>query len=132
MIELDSAFLEQMVGHGLRELPNECCGLVAGESGVPVKVFTLRNADASPVSYRSDPKDQLRAFQQIDEEGWDLLCIYHSHTHSEAFPSETDRRLALYPDARYLVLSLSDTEHPVVRAFRILEGEVAEEELTIT
>ncbi len=132
MIELDSALLEEMVEHGLREFPNECCGLIAGEDGVPVEVFALRNVEASPVSYRLDPKDQLRAFQQIDEEGWDLLGVYHSHTRSEAFPSETDRRLAFYPDARYLVLSLTDRERPVVRAFRILEGEVAEEELTIT
>ena len=132
MIELDSALLEEMVEHGLREFPNECCGLIAGEDGVPVKVFALRNVEASPASYRLDPKDQLRAFQQIDEEGWDLLGVYHSHTRSEAFPSETDRRLAFYPDARYLVLSLTDRERPVVRVFRILEGEVAEEELTIT
>ena len=132
MVELDSASLEEMVEHGLREFPNECCGLIAGRNGAPVKVFTLRNVDASPVSYRLDPGEQLQAFQQIDEEGWELLAIYHSHRHSEAYPSEADRRLAFYPDASYLVLSLSDRQRPVVRAFRILEGEVTEEELTIT
>jgi proteasome lid subunit RPN8/RPN11 len=68
----------------------------------------------------------------MDDEGLELAGIYHSHTHSEAYPSETDRRLAFYPDSRYLILSLSDRENPVLKAFRIEEGgEVAEEELSI-
>jgi proteasome lid subunit RPN8/RPN11 len=132
MVQLGSAFLKEIVEHGLREFPNECCGLVAGKDGVPVKVFAMRNLDASSVSYRLDPEEQLRTFDRIDEQGWELLGVYHSHTHSEAYPSETDRLLAFYPDARYLVLSLSDRQKPVLRAFRILEGEVTEEELTIT
>jgi len=132
MIELDSVFAKEMIEHGLRDFPNECCGLIAGKDGAPVKVFTMRNADASPASYRLDPKEQLQAFDEMDEHGWDLLGIYHSHTHSEAYPSDTDRRLAFYPDAYYLLLSLSDRESPVLRAFRILDGEVTEEELTIT
>lgn len=131
MIELDRAFFAEMVVHGLREFPNECCGLVAGKDGVPVKVFPMRNADASPVTYRLDPKEQLRVFGEIDDEGLDLFAIYHSHTHSEAYPSEIDRRQAFYPEARYLVLSLSDRENPVIRAFRIEDGEVTEEELSI-
>jgi proteasome lid subunit RPN8/RPN11 len=132
MIELDSVFYKEMVEHGLREFPNECCGLIAGKDGVPVKLFAMRNLDASPVSYRLDPKEQLRVFDEMDEEGQELFGIYHSHTHSEAYPSETDRRLAFYPDAHYLVLSLSDRERPVLRAFRIVEGEVTEEELSIS
>jgi len=132
MFQLESAHLEEMVEHGLRDFPNEACGLVAGKDGRAVKVFPMRNADASPVTYRLDPKEQLRVFQQMDEEGWDLFAIYHTHTHSEADPSETDRRQAFYPDARYLVVSLSDRENPVLRAFRIADGEVEEEELSIT
>ncbi|HZP90698.1 MAG TPA: M67 family metallopeptidase [Actinomycetota bacterium] len=132
MIELDSVFYKEMVEHGLREFPNECCGLIAGKDGAPVKLFAMRNLDASPVSYRLDPREQLRVFDEMDGEGQELFGIYHSHTHSEAYPSETDRRLAFYPDAYYLVLSLSDREHPVLRAFRIVDGEVTEEELNVT
>jgi proteasome lid subunit RPN8/RPN11 len=131
MIELGGAFFKEIVEHGLREFPNEACGLVAGNNGGPVKVFAMRNLDASPVSYRLDPKEQLRVFSEMDEEGWDLFGIYHSHTHSEAYPSETDLRLAFYPESRYMILSLSDRENPVLRAFRIEDGEVQEEELTI-
>lgn len=132
MFELESAYFRQMVEHGLREFPNEACGLVAGKDGRARKVFAMRNADASPATYRLDAKEQLRVFETMDEEGWDLFAIYHTHPHSEAHPSETDRRQALYPDARYLVLSLSDRDNPVLRAFRITEGEVEEEGVSIT
>ncbi len=130
-IELDGVYFKEIVEQGLREFPNECCGVVAAKDGVPVKVFTMRNLDASPVSYRLDPKEQLRVFEEMEERGWDLWAIYHSHTHSEAFPSETDRKLAFYPEAYYLVLSLEDREAPAMRAFRIVDGEIGEEELSI-
>lgn len=131
-MELDGVLVKEIAEHGLREFPNEACGLLAGPDGAPVKFFAMRNLDASPVSYRLDPKEQLEVFDRIDEEGWELLGIVHTHTHSEAAPSETDRKLAFYPDARYLIMSLSDRERPVLRAFRISEGDVAEEELRIT
>jgi proteasome lid subunit RPN8/RPN11 len=132
MTELDGVLVKEIVDHALREFPNECCGLVAAREGVPTQVYAMRNVDASPASYRLDPKEQLEVFDQMDVEGLDLWAIYHSHTHSEPYPSDTDKRLAFYPDSLYLVLSLTDRENPALRAFRILEGEVAEEELTIT
>jgi len=121
-----------MVEHGLRAFPNEACGLLAGRDGVPARFYAMRNLDASPVSYRLDPKEQLQVFDEMDEEGWDLLGIFHTHTHSEAYPSETDTNLAFYPASSYLVMSLSDRERPVLRAYTILEGEIIEQELTIT
>ena len=133
MIELDSVFFKEIVEQGLREFPNEACGLIAAAGGAPVKVFTMKNSDASPASYRLDGMEQLHVFDQMDEEGWDLFAIYHTHTHSDAYPSETDRRLAFYPDAHYLILSLQDRESPELRAFRIGEGgEVEEEEMRIS
>ena len=132
MSELDGVFTKEIVEQALREFPNEACGVIAGEAGVPVKVFPMRNADASPVTYRLDGKEQLKIFDELDERGWDLWAIYHSHTHSEAYPSETDRRLAFYPEARYLLVSLEDREEPEIRSFFIREGEVEEEELKIT
>ena len=132
MIEFDGVLFKEIVEQGLREFPNECCGLIAAEDGVPVRVFPMTNADASPVTYRLDGKEQLRVFDELDEQGWDLWAIYHSHTHSEAYPSETDIRLAFYPEARYVLLSLADREQPVARSFWITDGEVTEEELNIT
>ena len=132
VLQIDDTLFKEMAEHGLREFPNEACGLLAGRGGVPVRFFAMKNLEASPVSYRLDPKEQLRAFNEMDDGGLDLVAIFHTHTHSEAYPSETDTPLAFYPDASYLVMSLSDREHPVLRAFRILEGEITEEELTIT
>ncbi len=133
MSELDGVFFKEILDQGLREFPNECCGLIAADGGVPVKVFPMTNVDASPVTYRLDGKEQLQTFDQIDAQGWDLWAIYHSHTHSEAYPSETDRKLAFYPDSRYILLSLEDREHPVLRSFFIdQDGQVIEEELSIT
>jgi proteasome lid subunit RPN8/RPN11 len=131
MTQLGGVFYKEIVEQALREFPNEACGLIAAEAGVPVKVFPMTNADASPATYRLDGKEQLHVFDELDERGWDLWGIYHSHTHSEAYPSETDRRLAFYPDSRYLVLSVADREAPVLRSFFIRDGEVEEEELTV-
>jgi proteasome lid subunit RPN8/RPN11 len=130
--ELDGVFVKEIVEQGLREFPNECCGVIAAHDGVPVKVFAMTNVDASPATYRLDGKEQLQVFDEMDEREWELWAIYHSHTHSEAYPSETDRRLAFYPEARYILMSLVDREAPVLRSFFIEDDEVTEEELTIT
>lgn len=132
MIELDGAHYQEILQQALREFPNEACGLIAAKEGAPAKVYPMKNADASSVTYRLEPTEQLQVFNDIDEQGWDLWAIYHSHTHSEAYPSETDRRQAFYPEARYLILSLEDREQPVLRGFRIVAGAVTEEEVSVT
>jgi len=130
-MQLDRIFFDEMVEHGVAAFPNESCGLLAGKEGRPVKFFPMSNRDASPVTYRLDPKEQLQVFDEMDEQGWDLLGIFHTHTHSEAYPSETDRAQAFYPEAEYLVMSLSDRANPVLRSFAIVEDEVLERELEI-
>ena len=132
MFELDRVTFDDLVEHGLAAFPNEACGLLAGKEGRPVKFFPMTNQDASPVSYRLDPKEQLRVFDEIEDEGWELLAIFHTHTHSEAYPSETDRRQAFYPEAAYLVMSLQDRSNPQLRGFRIEDETVEEEDVRIT
>ncbi len=102
------------------EKPNECCGLLLGSGDEVRHVFPGRNTHMSPKTYEMDPRDQLRAFQMMDARGWDLVGIYHSHPATEAYPSTTDRAKALYPDARYVIISLA-SDAPRVRAFRIVE-----------
>jgi [CysO sulfur-carrier protein]-S-L-cysteine hydrolase len=137
MSEIDSTLFKEIVEQGLREFPNECCGVIAADAdGRPVRVFPARNIDASPVTYRLDAKDQLRISDEIDELDLTTWGFYHSHTHSEAYPSKTDRKQAYFPETRYLILSLADRDRPVLRAFFLPDGPsedgtVTEEELTI-
>jgi proteasome lid subunit RPN8/RPN11 len=131
VIEIPAEIRDQMVEHALRELPNEACGLLAGPDGRVERFYPMRNADRSPVTYRLDPKEQLEVFEEIEGRGWQLLGIFHSHTHTEAYPSETDRRQAYYPEACYLLVSLADPGRPVLRGFSIRDGVVEEREVRI-
>lgn len=129
MLKLPKSFVEEMVAHAREDAPNECCGIIAGQAGRAVKIFRARNAEASPYRYSVDPQDLFRIYRECEENGWDFLAIYHSHTASEAYPSPTDVRLAFWPEAYYVLVSLQDAANPVVRAFRILDGVVREEEI---
>jgi [CysO sulfur-carrier protein]-S-L-cysteine hydrolase len=131
VIQFDDSFFDEIVAHCQGEYPNEACGLLAGKEGIPVRVIPMRNADASPATYRLDPEEQYRVFEELDTDGLDVFGIFHSHTHSEAYPSPTDRRQAFYPEAHYLILSLQDRSKPALRGFRILDGEVTEEDVMI-
>jgi proteasome lid subunit RPN8/RPN11 len=135
---------EEMVAHAVAGLPNEACGLIAGADGRPVRHYAMANADRSPVVYRFDPKEQLQVFTELEEARWDLLALWHSHTHTEAYPSPTDvaqahwrdpvsgQEVPAYPGTTYLVLSLQDRENPSIRGFRFEAGEPVEEEVAIT
>ena len=131
-LHLTNGQAEEMIRHARREYPNEACGLLAGKDGRVEKVYQMTNAEHSPVTYRLDPEEQYRTFTEIEEEGWELLAIYHSHSHSPAYPSATDLELAFYPDSLYLIITLADRARPTIRAFRIVEGVIEEESVEIT
>ena len=121
---------DELLEHARSEVPNECCGLIGGKDGEAVTVYPARNAEASPLRYNLDPQDQFRIMNEMEERGEDLSAIYHSHTASPAYPSQTDINLAAYPDALYLIVSLAEGEKPL-RGFRITEGGVDEVDLEI-
>jgi proteasome lid subunit RPN8/RPN11 len=123
------ALLDEIVQHARDDLPNECCGIVASDNGEAVRVFRTANAEASPVRYSLNPNEQLRITNEIEDAGWELGAIYHSHTRSEPYPSQTDVNLAFYPDAIYLIVSLRKPDDPEIRAFRIVDEQI--EEVTI-
>lgn len=131
MLSLPRSHSDEIIAHAREDAPNECCGLIAGNDGSATKLYRALNAEASPYRYNVDPKDLLRIYRDIDGNGWDVLAIYHSHTHTEAYPSPTDVSLAAWPEAYYLIVSLQDEANPVLRAFRIQDGQVSEEELEI-
>jgi proteasome lid subunit RPN8/RPN11 len=124
--------VDEIISHAREEMPDECCGLIAAKDGDAVQVFRATNAEASPVRYGLDPHEQYRIMMEIEDRGWSLGAIYHSHTRSPAYPSQTDVNLAFYPEALYLIVSLEDPERPDLRAFRIVDGNIDETEIAIS
>ena len=122
--------LEGMIEHARREFPNECCGMLAGQDGGATVVHPMTNVEASPVVYRMDPAEQLRFYSRLEREGLEEVAAYHSHTHSPAYPSATDVRLA-HGFMTYVIVSLQDQSSPSVRAFQIDDGDIRELEVQV-
>lgn len=125
MFRLPKAIADQIIEHAQREDPNECCGLLAGDASGVVAALPAVNAAASPYRYAIDSKELLRLFREIEwgDKPWKVVGNYHSHTHSEAYPSPTDVREAhLGPEAVYVIVSLRNPQAPEIRAFRIDEA----------
>jgi [CysO sulfur-carrier protein]-S-L-cysteine hydrolase len=118
-LRIPGATADEIVEHCCAERPNEACGILASLDGDVVRVFRMTNALASPVRYSLDPKEQLAVYNKIDDEGWELGAVFHSHTRTEAYPSPTDIRLAA-EDVPYVIVSLA-ADPPDIRAFRIVK-----------
>jgi [CysO sulfur-carrier protein]-S-L-cysteine hydrolase len=130
-MRIPRSIYEEMLEQAREEAPNECCGILGGKDGDATTLYRATNAEHSPLRYTLDPNDLFRiTFREIPENDEEMLAIYHSHTGSPAYPSQTDINLATYPDAVYLILSLADGEEPL-RGFRINDGEVTEVDLTV-
>jgi [CysO sulfur-carrier protein]-S-L-cysteine hydrolase len=130
-MRIPRSLVEEVVTHARDEAPNECCGMISARDGEAVAVHRARNAQASPLRYEIDGRDQLRILEQIDREGLQLGAIYHSHTRSDPVPSQTDINLArLWPDPLYVIVGVAGEEDDV-RAFRIRDGRVDEAALEI-
>jgi proteasome lid subunit RPN8/RPN11 len=124
--------LEEIVEHAREDMPNECCGIVAASDGSAVQVFRARNVHESPVRFEIDGREVMKIQDEIDRQGWNLASLYHSHTRSPAYPSQTDVNFAeLWPGLVWLIVSLEDPDNPSVRAYEIASGKVAELELEI-
>ena len=141
-VAVSRAIRDAIVAQARAELPNEACGLIIGdrwaaEGGRALRYEPARNKAASPYRYEVDPKDLLRLTIATDDANEVFWGIVHSHTHTPARPSPTDIGLAFYPDALYLLVSLSpDEADPAtgeerLRAWRIVDGTVHEVALQI-
>ena len=121
-----------MVGHCLDRLPEEACGLLAGPPGdnAAEVFYPIRNADESARTYTLDPLEHLRADRDADERGLEVIAVFHSHTHTDAYPSATDVAKAPDPGWHYVLVSLRHAE-AVVRSFRIEDGGVTEEPVVV-
>jgi proteasome lid subunit RPN8/RPN11 len=130
-MRISRALYDEMVTHAQADAPNECCGMVATRDGEAVEVHRAENAAASPLRYEIDGAEQYRIQMEIDDADLELGAIYHSHTRTAPYPSQTDINLAFYPDAVYLIVGVADPAAPELRGYAIRNGEVTEAELVV-
>jgi proteasome lid subunit RPN8/RPN11 len=129
-MRISRQLLDEVIEHARAEAPNECCGMIAAADGSAVAVHRARNTAASPLRYEMDGMEQYRIQTTIEDAGLDLGAIYHSHTRSAPYPSQTDVNLAFYPEALYVIVGLKGDE-PDVKAYTIVDGEIAERPLEV-
>ena len=143
MLTISQALVDEIVAHAKRDHPDEACGMVVGAEGSdrPERFVPMINAAGSPTFYEYDSTELLQLYKEMDGNDEEPVVIYHSHTATEAYPSRTDIDLAAEPGAHYVLVSTAHTfsgehgnsEGPVeFRSYRIIDGEVTEEEVTVT
>ena len=135
-LTISRAFVDAIIEQSRAEYPDECCGVILGPigKGSPDRLKPMINAAHSPTFYEFDPKDLLALYREADHNDEEIVVIYHSHTETEAFPSRTDIAYAGEPGAHYVLVSSRKEIAPAIefRSFRIIDGVVTEEEVSIT
>jgi len=130
-MKISQKLVDEMVAHAREDFPNECCGMVGGKGGVATKVVRVANSAASPLRYEMDPQGQFDALKEIEADG-ELLAIYHSHTKSAAYPSQTDVNQAVaWPEQTYVIVSLADEQAPDVKAYLLKDLKIADVEIDV-
>ncbi|HEX6310786.1 MAG TPA: M67 family metallopeptidase [Acidimicrobiia bacterium] len=132
VLRLTEAQHRRILAHCYDGLPDEACGLLAGPvddreepTGVVTAVYPTRNAEASARTYTVDSRDLIKAMRDAEQRGDQLVGVFHSHTHTVAYPSPTDVQQAMEPGWLYVIVGLRDGD-PVLRAYRIRSGEITE------
>ena len=125
-MEFAPEHIEEIVAHAREDAPDECCGLLAGRDGRTARVYRMENSAHSPLRFEVDPIDVMRTLEAIDEEGLEVAALYHSHTRTEPFPSQTDVTFAeAWPGTPWIIVGLAGDE-PLVRTFRIDGSDITE------
>lgn len=131
MLTISRSLIDQMVAHARADHPDEACGVIAGPEGSdrPERFIAMVNAERSPTFYRFDSGEQLTVWREMDRADEEPVVIYHSHTATEAYPSRTDVSFASEPNAHYVLISTRDPDAAEIRSYRIVAGEITEEEI---
>ena len=124
---------DKIVAHARADHPDEACGVLAGPAGRdrPERFIPMTNAARSPTFYEFDSTEQFQVWKQMDDRDEEPVVIYHSHTATEAYPSRTDISYANEPGAHYVLVSTRDEHETEFRSYRIHDGEVSEEPVTV-
>jgi proteasome lid subunit RPN8/RPN11 len=133
MLTISAELRGKILSHARADHPDEACGVIAGPAGSdrPERFIAMLNAERSPTFYRFDSLEQLRVWREMDDRDEEPVVIYHSHTATEAYPSRTDISYASEPNAHYVLVSTRDPEQDEFRSFRILDGAVSEEQVSV-
>lgn len=133
MLTITRELHDKIVAHARKDHPDEACGVLAGPAGSdrPERFIPMENAERSPTFYRFDSAEQFRVWREMDDRDQEPIVIYHSHTATEAYPSRTDISYASEPGAHYVLVSTRDAAETEFRSYRILDGEVTEEPVTV-
>lgn len=133
MLRIERSTYDAIVAHARRDHPDEACGVVAGPAGSdrPMRFVPMLNAARSPTFYEFDSADLLALYKEMDDRDEEPVVIYHSHTATEAYPSRTDVSLAMEPGAHYVLVSTRADPEIEFRSYRIMDGEVTEEEVEV-
>ncbi len=130
-IHVSEAIRQVMVDHARDCYPEEACGLLAGQpDGRLAKAYPLTNIAHSPANYVIDPAEHFRTLRHARSQGWELVGVFHSHTHSPAYPSPTDVALAPEPDWLYVLVGMERMDTLSVRGFRIRDNQITETALS--
>lgn len=132
-MRISKALIDEIVSHAREDLPNECCGMIGGVDGQARTVYRARNEFATPYSFKIHSDDQFRVLhKEMPACGEDLLAIYHSHTKTAAYPSQTDLNEAEHwPEPMYVIVSFEDPDAPDVKGFWLREKRIAEAEIVV-
>ena len=130
---------EQMIEQARSELPNECCGLLAGrivniagqDVGQVSARHALRNEMASPIEYLSEGRSMFDAYRAMRERETEILAVYHSHPTSDPIPSGKDLERSYSPDVVNVIISLK-TGEPEVRSWWLTSTNHQEAEWELT
>jgi len=125
VVTLTSDVLRDVLAHARDAAPAECCGLLVGRGDTVVEAVRARNVAESPNRFLIDAKDHIDERRRARARGLEIVGFYHSHPHSAAEPSTTDRAEAGYPDHLFLIVGLRE-EPPDIRLFRLTEGNFLE------
>jgi proteasome lid subunit RPN8/RPN11 len=133
MLTIERAIVDKIVAHARADHPDEACGVVAGPVGSdrPVRFIAMMNAERSPTFYRFDSMEQFKVWRELDDRDEEPVVIYHSHTATEAYPSRTDISYASEPNAHYVLVSTREADETEFRSYRIVDGQVTEEEVSV-
>lgn len=131
MIYLAPDVATAMRVHAANCHPEECCGLLASDAGGVIRMaYPLTNSLRSSTNYTIEPREHIKALRHAESLGWEISGVFHSHPHTLAYPSPTDVALAVEPDWLYVVIGMQTPDLPEIRAFRITDSQVHEQQLT--